>query len=134
MHCHSLQAQSLCVLKSYPPDYWYHPKFLLGVSFFSYGVYINLQSDRILRSLRVRTSSYQIPYGGWFELISAPHYFGEILEWLGFAIATQSVAAVAFMVFTAANLIPRGITHHQWYQKTFKDYPMDRKAVIPFVW
>lgn len=43
-----------------------------------------------------------------------------------------SLAAVSFMVWTAANLIPRAIKAREWYRKTFKTrYPASRKAVIP---
>lgn len=42
---------------------------------------------------------------------------------------------MAFLVFTAANLIPRAIAHHAWYQSAFVDsYPVERKAIIPFLW
>jgi hypothetical protein len=61
--------------------------------------------------------------------------FGEILEWTGFAIASQSLAAWSFVAFTCANLIPRGVAHHQWYLEHFQDkYPRNRKAIIPFLW
>jgi len=129
-----LQAQSLCRFSSYPDDYWDAPRFLLGILLFFYGIYINLQSDAVLRRLRRQSSSYVVPKGGWFDYVSAPHYWGEILEWTGFWLATQSLASLAFVVFTAANLIPRGVAHHAWYQTAFgKDHPRDRKAVIPFL-
>ena len=59
---------------------------------------------------------------------------GEILEWLGFALAGRSLPGAAFAAFTFANLAPRGAAHHQWYLKRFEDYPRGRRAVIPFVW
>ena len=60
---------------------------------------------------------------------------GEMLEWLGFAVASQfSLPSVAFVVYTASNLIPRAVAHHQWYLRKFDDYPKERKwAVVPFV-
>ena len=88
----------------------------------------------MLRRLRRQSTDYQIPRGGWFERVSAPHYLGEILEWIGFALATRTKGAWMFVLFTSANLIPRGVSHHLWYQEHFKDYPKDRKAVIPWVW
>ena len=66
--------------------------------------------------------------------ISCANFFGEIIEWLGYAIASSSLAGWAFLVFVCANLIPRGMAHHQWYLDKFKDdYPKNRYAVIPFV-
>eukprot|EP00956_Cyclotella_meneghiniana_P009821 scaffold13606_cov100-Cyclotella_meneghiniana.AAC.4 len=60
---------------------------------------------------------------------------GEILEWFGFAMASRfSLSSVAFLCYTASNLIPRGIAHHEWYKNKFDDYPIERKwAVIPFI-
>lgn len=72
--------------------------------------------------------------GGAFELVSAANYMGEILEWTGYAVASRSLPAVAFAVFTFANLGPRGAAHHKWYLKRFAGYPRTRKAVIPFLW
>ena len=40
---------------------------------------------------------------------------------------------VAFATYTLANLLPRGLSHHQWYIEKFEDYPKDRKAFIPFL-
>jgi len=143
-----LQAQALCQFYTYPDDSLVRQaRFWLGLMLFGTGVAINWQSDAILRHLRSSnnnnksqkcsssSSGYVIPYGGLFRFVSAPHYLGEILEWLGFAMAGQSWAAWSFFTFTCANLIPRGLAHHEWYQKNFKkDYPVDRKAVIPFLW
>ena len=68
-----------------------------------------------------------------FERVSCPNYFGEILEWLGWAIATWSPAGLAFFVWTVANLTPRAIAHHKWYKDEFENYPDERKALIPFL-
>lgn len=106
------------------------------------GFIINLHSDSVLRNLRQQKSNYEeitsvpkykIPYGGFFEIVSCANFFGELIEWLGYAIASSSIAAWAFWIFVCANLIPRGISHHQWYLEKFQDYPKDRYAIIPFV-
>ena len=46
--------------------------------------------------------------------------FGEILEWFGFAISTQNIAAVLFAVNTLLIIGSRGIESHKWYKKKFK--------------
>lgn len=69
-----------------------------------------------------------------FEYVSAANFFGEILEWLGYAIASWSLAGFAFFWFTFCNLGPRGVHHHSDYIKKFPDYPPSRKALIPFIW
>jgi 3-oxo-5-alpha-steroid 4-dehydrogenase 1 len=107
-----------------------------GAAFFAIGMAINLHSDAVLfRLRRPGESGYRIPQGGLYRLVSSPNYLGEIVEWLGWAIATWSLAGLAFAVYTAAtaaNLVPRAIVHHRWYRDTFADYPVERKAIIPF--
>ena len=116
------------------PSVW-HPRFLLGVAIFVCGLAINWHSDGILIGLRPPgDAGYYIPRGGMFELVSGANFFGEILEWCGFAIAAWSLPAAAFAIFTFCNTAPRGYSHHLWYLKRFKDYPRMRKAVIPFLW
>ena len=110
------------------------PRFLAGLGIFLFGMALNLHSDTILLRLRKSGSNgYSIPKGGGFRLVSCPNYLGEILEWAGWALATWSLAGLAFFVFTAANLVPRAYSHHRWYRETFEDYPAERKAVIPGV-
>ena len=59
--------------------------------------------------------------------------FGEILQWFGFALASWSLAGLAFALYTAANLVPRALASHAWYRQQFQEYPESRKAVIPFL-
>jgi len=66
--------------------------------------------------------------------VSGANFFGEIVEWTGWAIAGASLPAVAFAVFSFCNIGPRGFQHHQWYLKKFENYPKNRRAVIPFLW
>ena len=75
-----------------------------------------------------------MPYGGLFEVVSCPNYLAETVEWVGYAIASNSWAAAAFAFYTFANLAPRAQQHHIWYKRHFPDYPAHRKAYIPYVW
>ena len=121
---------------AYPPGYFVDPRFALGVLLFFAGFFIHASSDSILRSLRSGGEgggAYAIPYGGMFRFVSSPNYFGEILQWSGFALASWSVAGLSFAVFTLANLLPRGLSHHRWYRERFPDYPAERRAVLPFL-
>ena len=96
---------------------------------------INWHSDDILRNLRKPgDEGYRIPRGGAFELVSGANFFGEIVQWSGFALASWSLPGLAFALFTFSNIAPRGASHHQWYLQAFKDYPPSRRAVIPFLW
>jgi len=107
------------------------PRFIIGVALFIAGFVINRQADDTLRKLA--SSGYQIPYSGLYRWISCPNYFGEILIWTGWAVATWSLPGLAFAVWTAANLIPRARSHHAWYRQNFPDYP-PRRALLPGFW
>ena len=110
------------------------PRFIVGIGLFALGMIINIKSDNILFSLREDgNTGYKIPKGGLFDRVSCPNYFGEITEWLGFAIATWSLAGFTFAIWTFCNLAPRAFTHHRWYKEEFPDYPTNRKALIPFL-
>ena len=110
------------------------PRFLAGCFIFFWGMYIHIRCDHLLRNLRgPGETEYKIPHGSMYRFVSAPNYFGETIQWFGWALATWSLAGLSFAVFTAANLIPRAISHHRWYAETFPEYPPKRKAVIPFI-
>eukprot|EP01100_Stratorugosa_tubuloviscum_P015883 TRINITY_DN961_c0_g1_i1.p1 TRINITY_DN961_c0_g1~~TRINITY_DN961_c0_g1_i1.p1 ORF type:complete len:295 (+),score=124.46 TRINITY_DN961_c0_g1_i1:50-886(+) len=145
-----IQTRYLCSFWKAPTqnanDYFFQFNFIFGTFLFFFGWIINYHSDLILFNLRVNNQSkksinsnvdnrYFIPYGGAFNYVSAANLFGEIVEWIGFAIAAWSLPAAAFAFSTFSNLFPRGVQHHKWYLEKFKEkYPKDRKAVIPFIW
>ncbi len=121
-------------LGTYGADWLTDPRFLLGSAVFLLGWLGNVHSDGILRNLRKPgDSGYRIPQGGLYRWVSTPNYLCEIVEWSGWAIATWSTAGLAFAVYTAANLVPRALSHHSWYRERFSDYPPERKALIPYV-
>ena len=110
-------------------------RFLVGVALFAGGMALNLHADAVLRALRKPgETGYRVPFGGAYRFVSAPNYLGEILEWIGFAVATWSLPALGFAFWTIANLAPRARAHHCWYRETFPEYPRERRALIPFVW
>jgi 3-oxo-5-alpha-steroid 4-dehydrogenase 1 len=111
------------------------PRFVSGVVLFLIGFVINRQADHTLRNLRKSgESDYKVPYGGLYRWISCPNYLGEILTWIGWAVATWSLPGLSFAVWTIANLVPRARAHHAWYRAHFSDYPTQRKALVPGVW
>lgn len=108
------------------------PRFIIGVLLFVTGFYINRKADAMLSALRKPgESGYKIPHGWLYEKISCPNYLGEMMIWLGWAIATWSWAGVVFLLWTIANLLPRALSNHRWYFNKFENYPAQRKAIIP---
>jgi len=108
--------------------------FILGLTLFVFGFISNQISDSILINLRKPgETEYKIPKGFLFNYISCPNHFSEFIQWGGFALIAWNLPATTFLIWTAANLFPRAIEHHKWYKKRFKNYPKNRKAVIPWV-
>ena len=105
--------------------------FVIGIFVFFIGMMINHKADTTLINLRKTSQGYQIPQGGLFKWVSCPNHFGEIIEWIGFAIVAWNLPALSFAVWTFCNLVPRTLNHHAWYKENFPDYPENRKAVIP---
>ena len=111
------------------------PRFIIGLGLFIAGFVINRRADLILHNLRKPDDSdYRIPYGEMYRWISCPNYLGEIVVWIGWAMATWSLAGLAFAIWTMANLMPRAKAHHTWYHQHFANYPTERKALVPKLW
>jgi 3-oxo-5-alpha-steroid 4-dehydrogenase 1 len=120
-------------LLEYSNSWLFSWQFIVGFIMFVAGFSINKIADEKLRTLRSGNPGiYVVPQGWLFTYISSPHYLGEIIEWAGWAVMTWSLPGLAFFVFTFANLFPRAVSSHNWYKANFKDYPVKRKAVIPF--
>ncbi|XP_062599521.1 uncharacterized protein LOC134261060 isoform X1 [Saccostrea cucullata] len=159
---HFINADFIGSAKFYT-NYYYDPRFILGIIIFIAGYIINRWADLKLRSLRETKDSsndqnqkagnygalslsqeensnekpgctgYYIPFGGLFELVTCPNYFGELVEWIGWTIATWSAAGLVWTLFAAATFVPRARHNHVWYKSQFESYPPNRKALIPFL-
>jgi len=106
----------------------------LGLSLFVLGFIIHFSSDQTLIHLRKPgETGYKIPYGFMFNYVSSPNYFGEIIQWTGFAILLGAPAGWLFVFWTGVNLIPRAVSNHKWYKEKFADYPKERKAMFPYI-
>ncbi|MFA5309680.1 MAG: methyltransferase [Dehalococcoidales bacterium] len=111
------------------------PRFIVGVLMFITGYVINRESDLALRDLRKPgESGYKISGHRLYRWVSSPNYLGEMTIWVGWALATWSLAGLVFAFWTVANLLPRARANHAWYRRTFPDYPPERKALLPGIW
>jgi steroid 5-alpha reductase family enzyme len=128
-----LQARYLIRYADYPANWLTTPTYLIGITLCICGMAINIHSDSILGSLRSKQGEYKIPRGGLFEYVSGANYFGEIIEWTGYALTCWSLPAATMAIMTLCNVGPRAIHHHRWYKEKFEDYPTNRTALIPFI-
>ncbi|XP_075059627.1 3-oxo-5-alpha-steroid 4-dehydrogenase 2 [Mixophyes fleayi] len=129
-----LQGHCMVYVAVYPQDWYMDIRFTSGAIIFCFGMGINIHSDYILRKLRKPSEvTYRIPQGGMFNYVSGANFLGEIVEWFGYAVATWSLPAFAFALFTLCFIGPRAYHHHRFYLQEFKDYPKERRALIPFI-
>ena len=123
--------------EGYYADWFSQPWIYIGTTLFFAGMFINWQSDYIIRHLRKEGDTrHYIPKGGMFRYVSSANYFGELLEWTGFAVASLSWAGLVFVWWTFANLAPRSFSLYKRYEKEFGEEftSLKRKRIIPFIY
>lgn len=115
--------------------YLTHPTAIAGIIVFFCGMGINIHSDHVIRHLRQPGDTrHYLPQKGFYRYVTSANYFGELVEWTGFALFCSTPAAWLFVVWTAANLVPRAAAIHKRYREEFGDAVGNRKRVIPFVY
>ena len=120
----------------YSADWLTSVPFLAGTALFLLGMGVNIHSDRIIRNLRKPgDTAHYLPRGGMFRWVTSANYFGELVEWTGFAILTWSVSGAVFALWTFANLAPRAARIYNGYRQEFPGQLDTRttKRIIPFI-
>ena len=121
----------------YPLSWLTSPAFLVGTAIFLFGMAVNIRSDSIIRHLRAPgDTAHYLPKGGMFHYVTSANYFGEFIEWTGFAILTWSWSGAVFALWTFANLAPRAARIYDMYAREFPD-ELDThktKRMIPFIY
>ena len=120
-------------------DGWYYflnPWAISGLLLFFAGMGINLHSDHVIRHLRrPGDTKHYLPEKGLYRYVTSANYFGELVEWTGFALLTASPAAWVFVWWTFANLVPRADAIYKRYREEFGDGAVGkRKRIIPFIY
>ena len=113
------------------------PQFIIGTMLFFTGLIINMDSDRRIRNLRKSgDSKHYLPRGGMYNYVTSANYFGEFIEWTGFAIAAWSMPGLVFAIWTFANLVPRANAIYKKYNQTFTEEMQGKnlKRIFPFVY
>ena len=109
---------------------------LLGILLFVIGLAINWHSDHVIRHLRQPGDTrHFLPQKGMYRYVTSANYLGELMEWVGFAFAANTLVAWVFPIWTAANLVPRAHAIYKRYCQEFGRKAVgNRKRVIPFVY
>ncbi|KAK0143755.1 Polyprenol reductase [Merluccius polli] len=102
-----------------------------------------LQHSSLVTLARLRTGSsgaaktfdHGVPHGGWFELVSCPHYFAELLIYvsLGLVLGGLSLTWWTVVSYVLFNQAVAAQLCQEYYMKKFECYPRRRCAFIPFV-
>lgn len=122
---------------SYSINWLTTPAFIAGTIIFCIGMGINIHSDYVIRHLRKPgDTNHYIPKKGFYKYVTSANYFGEFVEWCGYALLTWSAAGALFAVWTFANLAPRAKSLSDKYEAEFGDEykSLHKKHIIPFIW
>ena len=121
----------------YPTSWLKGLPFLLGTLLFFGGMGVNIWSDSIIRHLRKPgDTAHYLPKGGLFRYVTSANYFGEFVEWVGFAVLTWSWSGAVFALWTFANLAPRAARIYELYKREFPDELDTNKTrrILPFIY
>ncbi|XP_069487744.1 polyprenal reductase isoform X1 [Ambystoma mexicanum] len=95
-------------------------------------IFANLRKSK---SGEVINVVHSVPYRDWFERVSCPHYFAELLIYIAlgviFGIQNYTWCLVVMYVFFSQAL--EAVLSHEYYLQKFDTYPKHRKAFIPFI-
>ena len=119
----------------YTTEWLTTPPFIIGTLIFFTGMVINWHSDNVIRHLRQPGDTrHYLPQKGLYRYVTSANYFGELVEWTGFAILTWSAAGAVFAWWTFANLVPRANAIYHRYQQEFGTQMGNRKRIFPFLY
>jgi hypothetical protein len=123
-----------------PDDYNTTDSLTCGLAFFIVGQLGNFYHHYLLATLRPYTpapkksdrTSYSVPSGGLFSLVTMPHYTFELLSWFGVAVVARSLNSLLVVTSMMSYLGGRAVATRNWYMKNVKGFPKERKVIIPF--
>ena len=123
--------------EAYPAGWLTSLPFLAGTLLFFAGMAVNIHSDSVIRHLRKPgDTAHYLPKAGLFRYVTSANYFGEFVEWVGFAILTWSWSGAVFALWTFANLAPRAARIYELYSREFPDELDTHKTrrILPFIY
>ncbi|KYN19981.1 PREDICTED: polyprenol reductase [Trachymyrmex cornetzi] len=103
--------------------------------------YEQLKTNFILAKLRknshgdVVSLEHKIPFNRLFKYIAGPLQLCEVIIYLMFSVILWRASTFHYVTFwVASNQMECAYLSHQWYRKTFTNYPKERKIIIPYIW
>lgn len=112
----------------------------LAVAVFAYAWNQQFVANLTLADLRcdrdgtVVTQKHLLPRGGYFELVSSPHMFFEIVLYMAVYVIIHANSSWLFvMCWVLTNQLENAWLTHKWYLANFVDYPTQRRAIFPML-
>jgi len=108
-----------------------HPAFLGGSILIILGFVIQISAN-----IGIATNEEidkHVLNSGLHKIVFCPAYFGEILQWGGFAIITWSAPAAAAFCWMLPMLYMQATVQKHRYLHKFPELPMARKALVPYI-
>lgn len=121
--------------------------FFGNAGLFITGILGNLYHHYLLSTLRSKsnkkgttttttttTTRYVAPKGGLFEYVAAPHYFFELIGWLGIAVVSGHLNVYLIFASMCSYLSGRSVAQNEFNREKFEDaWPATRKSLVPFL-
>ncbi len=115
--------------------------YVIGTTVFAVGIAGNFHHHYLLAQLRkdsknsVAGKKYVAPKGGLFSYVATPHYFFELIGWLGIAMVSNHLNAYLVVASMSSYLAGRSVAQNEFNKEKFdeKDWPRNRKNLIPFI-
>lgn len=126
-------------ISNYAGNFANRQMLLAGIVLNAVGQFGNLYHHWLLAAMRSNTggaegdSKYVVPSGGMFKYVTTPHYFFELVAWLGIAFVTQHLNSYLVVLDMLSYLAGRSVATTRWYNAKFENYPAERKNLIPFI-
>lgn len=127
-----LQMRYVTQYATYDPDWLLGPAFTVGSGMWLGGLLVAIYADCAIK--RARSDGRRVMCGGVFDYITMPQYAGEMLAWMGFAVACWSVQGLSVALVSVAVLAPRAWRRHRWCVEHVPDFPAGRAVLVPFLW
>jgi 3-oxo-5-alpha-steroid 4-dehydrogenase len=111
------------------------PIFTLGILIFALGEVLNGYHHWLLARLRpLGVRIYVVPRHGLFGWVACPHYLGEILSFVGYAMMSDLLPVWGNALVTSAYLSARANSTLNWYRLEMPlQIPSGWRRLIPFV-
>jgi 3-oxo-5-alpha-steroid 4-dehydrogenase len=112
------------------------PIFILGVLTFAFGEVLNGYHHWLLARLRpLGVLIYVVPRHGLFGWVACPHYLGEILSFVGYAMMSDLLPVWGNALVAAAYLSARANSTLSWYRREMPlQIPSRWRRLVPFAY